>query len=340
MTLQEHIDEIRNDLRDGAFINEASVRENIVLRVLHELGWPRYNPQVIIPEYSVGGGQVDYALCHPASKPLVFIEAKQVGKIEGAERQLFEYAFHEGVPIAILTDGREWHFFHPTGQGNYRDRRVYKLDLIERNSEESTKHLNRYLNYESIRTGEAIGAITEDYQNVSKQIQTEASLPEAWIKLVEEADEFLLDVVAEKTESLCGYRPTDEQILAFLKSLKEPELHPREVPSLPIQKNPPISTTKKPQTRLVVTMSSGESIHYDSAIATFAAVIEKLGIEQVKGVYPDLISTSRSANHKYQLGRYYIKDQTSTSAKKQQLEDIASKLGIQLKVDIVPKVSN
>ena len=82
MTLQEHIDEIRDDLRNEAFMNEASVSQGIVLRLLHELGWPRYNTQVIIPEYSVEGGRVDFALCHPGLKPLVFIEVKQLDKLK------------------------------------------------------------------------------------------------------------------------------------------------------------------------------------------------------------------------------------------------------------------
>lgn len=223
MTLTEHLDNIRSDLRGGVFTNEASVSQGIVLRLLHALGWPRYNTQVIIPEYSVEGRRVDFALCHPPLKPLVFIEVKQVGQIEGAERQLFEYAFHTGVPIAILTDGREWHFFHPGGQGNYQERRVCKLNLIEIGNEESSRCLNRYLNYELIRTGEAIRAIEDDYRDISKQRHIETSLPEAWIKLVEEADEFLIDVVAEKTESLCGYKPTGEQVLDFLKNLKREE---------------------------------------------------------------------------------------------------------------------
>jgi len=54
----------------------------------------------------------------------VFIEVKQVGQSDGGERQLFEYAFHRGVPMAILTDGQEWHFFLPAKQGDYGDRRV------------------------------------------------------------------------------------------------------------------------------------------------------------------------------------------------------------------------
>ena len=52
MTLKEHLDDICSDLGKGAFANEASVSQGIVLRLLHTLGWP-YNTQVVIPEYSV-----------------------------------------------------------------------------------------------------------------------------------------------------------------------------------------------------------------------------------------------------------------------------------------------
>ena len=227
MTLKEHIDDIREGLEKEIFIGEAAVSQGIVLRLLDALTWPRFNTQVIIPEYSVEGRRVDFALCHPPSKPIVFIEVKQVGNIDGAERQLFEYAFHEGVPIAILTDGREWHFFHPSGQGDYRERKVYELNLSEGDSDESATRLNRYLNYESIPTGEAVEAIKADYEEIIQRRQVATRLPEAWGKLLEEADEFLLEVVAEETEGLCGYRPTNEQVLTFLKGLKkETELGP------------------------------------------------------------------------------------------------------------------
>ena len=220
MTLKEHVDDIRKGLQEGQFANEAQVSHGIVGRLLDALAWPRYNTKVVTPEYAVQGTRVDFALCHPQSKPLIFIEVKKVGQInEEGERQLFQYAFHEGVPVAVLTDGKEWHFFYPSGQGNYKERRVYKLNLIAGDSEESAARLERYLNYESIRTGEAIHAIAHDYQSVAREREIEMSLPEAWTKLVQEADEFLLEVVAEKTESLCGYKPTGEQVLDFLNCL-------------------------------------------------------------------------------------------------------------------------
>ncbi len=328
MTLKEHLDDIRNNLREEIFTNEASVSQGILLRLLRALGWPESNTQVVIPEYSVEGGRVDFALCHPPSKPLVFIEVKAVGQIEGAERQLFEYV-HRGVLIAILTDGREWRFFQPDDQGDYRDRRVYKLDLIETDNQESSERLNRYLNYELIRTGEAIRAIETDYRDIFRQRHIETSLSEAWIKLVEEADEFLIDVVAEKMESLCAYKPTGEQVLDFLKSLGGDRSPPEKDPSPP---NPP---GKK--TRLAVTMPNGERIDHHNATDTFAEVIEKLGINQVGSVYPDLISTSKSSKYGYQVGQHYINNQTDTKDKKRILETIADKLGAQLKVEIISK---
>ena len=340
MTLSEHLDDIRNDLRRGAFANEASVSQGIVLRLLHALGWP-YNTQVVTPEYSVEGRRVDFALCNPPLKPLVFIEVKQVGQIKGAERQLFEYAFHTGVPIAILTDGREWHFFQPGGQGDYKERRVYKLDLIKTDNEESLDRLNRYLNYELIRTGKAIRAIEEDYRAISKQRHIQTSLPEAWIKLMEEADEFLIGVVAKKTESLCGYTPTGKQVLDFLKSLNGNSLHSREVPTSPIQEDPPSSTGK----HLVVTMPNGQKIAHRVGADTFVEVIEKLGIEKVKDlgakVRPSpLILTSKSDKpnlNQRKSGRYYIVTHGTAETKKNILEKIASNLGVRLKVEIVSK---
>ena len=220
MTLKEHIDDIRDALRRKQFTSEALVSQGIVRRLLDALNWPQFNPQIVIPEYPVPDGRVDFALCHPALKPMVFIEVKQVGQSDGAERQLFEYAFHAGVPIAVLTDGQKWQFFHPIGQGNYEERRVYTLDLIEADDEESVSHLNRYLNYESVCTGEAAEAIAEDYRNVSNRRLIEENLPEAWNKLVEGKNENLLDLVAKKVEDLCGYKPTSAQVWDFLEILK------------------------------------------------------------------------------------------------------------------------
>ena len=161
---------------------------------------------------------MDFALCHPAGKPIAFVEVKQIGQSDGAERQLFEYAFHSGVPLAILTDGQEWNFFLPAEQGDYGERRVYKLDLVERDIEQCVERLARSLLHDSVASGAAIRNAREDYQNVSKKRQIQAALPEAWSRLINEEDELLLEILADKVENLCGFKPDPDTVASFLKS--------------------------------------------------------------------------------------------------------------------------
>lgn len=226
--LQQHITEIRDALKAGRFTNEAAVCQGIVLRLLHALAWPTYDTGIVSPEYAVESRRVDFALCHPPGKPLVFIEVKQVGQSdEFGERQLFEYAFHKGVPMAILTDGQDWQFFLPAEQGEYGERRVYKLDIVEREIDEAVSRLERYLKYEAVCSGAAIDAARADYRNVARERQMKATLPEAWRKLVQEEDEILLDLLADRVEALCGYKPDPDTVAAFLREsvqLKPPTL--------------------------------------------------------------------------------------------------------------------
>ncbi len=141
MTLKEHIDDIREGLETNHYPDEAAVSQGIVLRLLNVLGWHTFDTQVVVPQYGVEGRKVDFGLCHPPSQPRVFIEAKKIGNIKGAEEQLFGYDSRVRVPIAILTDGREWQFFHPTGEGTWADRKVCELNIVTRDSGENAEKL-------------------------------------------------------------------------------------------------------------------------------------------------------------------------------------------------------
>lgn len=256
MSLSKHIEDVRAGIKAGRYSNEAAVSQGIVLRLLQALGWPTYDTQVVCPEFSLGGRRVDYALCHPPNKPAAFIEVKQIGQSDGTERQLFEYAFHVGVPLAILTDGQEWNFFLPAEQGDYSERRVYKLDIVERDLAESIARLERYLSYAQTCAGAAIAAAREDYRNVSRGRQMLSTLPDAWSKLVADEDELLLELVADKVESLCGFKPDVDTVAKFLRenvSLKTalvaarpPSTVPQRVATAPSQLTPANAPTAVP----------------------------------------------------------------------------------------------
>lgn len=217
MGIEQDIEGIRAGIKAGRFPNEASVSQGIVLRLLNALGWSTYETEHVWPEYSLSGRRVDFALCSPPGKPIAFIEVKQIGQSDGAERQLFEYAFHDGVPLAILTDGREWNFFMPGEQGDYGERRVYKLDLVDRDIQDCAQRLERYLQHSAVASGVAIQAARDDYRNVSRDRQMLAALPKAWRQIIDDADELLLEVLADRAESLCGFKPPPDMVARFLK---------------------------------------------------------------------------------------------------------------------------
>jgi predicted type IV restriction endonuclease len=104
MKLKLDIEEIRKALRVDNFTNEAAVCQGVVRRILHALSWPTYDTQVVSPEYSVEDGRVAFAPWSPRWKAALFIKVKGVGQCDAAgERQLFEYAFQKGFPMAILS---------------------------------------------------------------------------------------------------------------------------------------------------------------------------------------------------------------------------------------------
>lgn len=337
--IKEQIDNIRNRLKNREYPNEQAVRQGIVDPLLRNLGWPLEDTQIVYPEYTVGSGKVDYALRDPQSKnPRVFIEAKQVGNIEGAEEQLFGYDARIRVPIAVLTDGQIWRFFHPTGEGTWEERKIRELDFIAGDSEKSAECLSRYLNYESICSDKAVDAIRDDYNNLVRQKKIQSGLPEAWRVLVQEADKDLIKVVVEKTENVCGHRPDDEQVIAFLRKealpLAQP-LAPEPRGKQPVQPNAP--TPRKKSTRLRVTMPNGEVIERRHAKATFIETLEKLGIEKVMSVHPSTVRTDPPKYFSVEYGQYYIHHYADTRAKKHALEEIAQLLGVQITVEIVEK---
>ena len=352
MSLQTTIDEIRNGLEQGRFNeNEMSVRQGIVEPLLRGLGWPTQDTRIVCPEYSIAGGRVDYALCYPPLEPVALIEVKSIGKIdEEAEQQLFSYAFHQGVPILVLTDGQQWCFFYPAGRGDYGKRKVCVLNLSDSDSKKNTNLLQRYLSYTSIQNGDAFRAIENDYRLLSSQREAAKHLPETWRGLVERADGLLIDLVAEATEDSCGHKPSKEQILAFLKNLESAPVS-REDLLPPLTQAPSRSPKKpdKPKRRasklLRVTLEDEIVIEHKTQSATFVEAIEKAGIERVyalalKGLVkrknPD-DPTESSDYTSDSSGFYSIRTFDAVENKKRILEEIGDRLEIQWNVEIIEK---
>jgi predicted type IV restriction endonuclease len=216
MSFETVIQDIQSGLSVGRYANEAAVSQGIILRVLHALAWDIYDTSKVVPEFPLGSGRVDYALCCSPKWADIIVESKNIGRAAGSERQLFEYAFHQGIPMAVLTDGQEWSFFLPAEQGSYHERCVYKLDLFERPVGESAKILARYLAFNEVASGRSIENAKNDYRTVDRSRRIQSALPEAWRQLLNEQDEFLVDLVADRVEAICGFKPEPGCVADFI----------------------------------------------------------------------------------------------------------------------------
>lgn len=215
--MESLIDRIRAGLDGGLYPNERAVSTSIVVPILRSLGWDDSDPAQVMPEYTNPRGRVDYALSPSRSAPAVFVEVKRVGQTADADRQLFEYAFHEGAQIAVLTDGRIWNFYLPGQHGSYEDRRVYQLDIVERETAEIVLRLRRYLDRTRVAGGDALNDAQTDYHASTSRRAAELTLPKAWAQLLAEPDGLLIELLRERTEALCGHKPNDTALEDFLR---------------------------------------------------------------------------------------------------------------------------
>lgn len=160
--------------------------------------------------------------------------------------------------MAVLTDGREWHFYLPAGEGDYSERRVHRLHISNDDLEKIEASLTRYLYYDAVRSGKAIEAAQNDYRDLAEKRQIRTTLPEAWKKLVESEDDILIELLADKVRDLCGIEPDPDTTAAFLR--EQVQLVSKDAPS-----TRPASSPQKPKqpTRLGRTdQRSLESIGY------------------------------------------------------------------------------
>jgi hypothetical protein len=197
--------------------DEASTKQAIILPTLHLLGWNTYNIDEVTPEYSVENRRVDYSLRLNDTNE-VFIEAKGAGaSLENHEEQLLDYAFRQGVELAALTNGITWSLYLPTKKGDWKARKFYTIDIMQQESRDAAQKFTDLLSKENVQSGDALQNAESIYKGRLKKVKIEETLPQAWNKIIVEPDALLIDLVAETTEKLCGFKPDIDDVKQFLE---------------------------------------------------------------------------------------------------------------------------
>jgi len=102
------------------------------------LGYDVFNPDEVVPEYvcDVGtkrGEKIDFAIVRDG-RVQILIEAKKIGEPLRREHagQLVRYFHVSNARIAVLTNGRDWHFFTDLDRSNIMDEQPFlRLDLAD-----------------------------------------------------------------------------------------------------------------------------------------------------------------------------------------------------------------
>ncbi len=149
------------------------------------------------------------------------------------------------MKLAILTNGITWWFYLPLKEGSWEQRKFYTIEIYDQDENEIAQKLTDLLSKENVISGKAIENAKSD---LHKQAET---IPQAWNKLLKEPDKGLMELIAEKTEKLCGYKPDHSTVKKFLNTriktgTPTPTDHKRvESPTLKKEKHMANSGTEK-----------------------------------------------------------------------------------------------
>lgn len=211
--------DIRQRLAAGVFTDTDRVTQGIVMPVLHDLGWPVFDPAVVVPAYAVGDRVVDYALLGAQSAPAVILQIEEQRPLLGDGARLLPRVQPERVTILAVTNGPEWELFLTGARLAERPELFHAVDLRNGGIEEVATDLLGYLGCGVVRSGEAGRRAARNRKEAQKRRRALEAIPTAWNELVNEGSERLLILLASRVEQLCEVRPQPEDLLRFLRSL-------------------------------------------------------------------------------------------------------------------------
>jgi hypothetical protein len=227
-SIKKFIERLKLNPRIHIF-DEASTKQAIVLPLLGILGWCTYDVDEVVPEYQVESRRVDYALRLNNTSEF-FIEVKNTGEeLDKYEEQLLDYSFRQGVQLGALTNGITWWFYLPTKKGSWKTRKFYTIDFLKQEIDDVSNKFIDLLSKDNVKTGQALTTAETIYNSRLKEKTLKDTIPEAWNTIVSEPDMLLVDLIAETTERLCGFKPEIDEVKTFMRSINTPS----PVPSVP-----------------------------------------------------------------------------------------------------------
>ena len=348
MDLIEELNTLFNQIahyKDEVDSEQATI-DAFVKPFVRLLGYDDANPTEVKPEYKadVGikkGEKVDLAILKDGTT-IMLIECKDwrvdISNEDTSKKhcsQLFRYFIAvQEARIGVLTNGIQYKFYADLKEPNRMDEDpFFEFDMseIQPSLVDMLENFTKG-NFDSDKIRST--AMYRKYQEEIKQILTkQLETPTAdFVK-------FFYDAIKPQIARQGFTDVVKRAFYEFLDEQNEEELKGSDEQSEEEPKGGGVTPLKF--TNLRVTMPDGNVIHHYSGKDTYIEVLEKLGLEEVMRVRPNIVSTEQFslATKGIKRGRFWVRGVNgfSTNDRKVELEKIADRLGVSLLVERVEK---
>ena len=362
--LSSKIDEKRDSIQ-----TEEDTKMACVVPFIGLLEYDVSDPREVKPEFTadVGtkqGEKCDYAI-FSGNKDIMLIECKKDGEnLDAHHSQLYRYFSVGAARIAVLTNGVLYRFYTDLEESNKMDAKPFLefdiLDIQPTLANELKQFTKSNFDLNKIRTAARNLKYTKEIKQIMKE-QLEAPTPD-FVR-------FFLSSIYSGTKTQAIVAEFTDIVKGALQQFLNEQINERsqsairkeETTDQPDKVDASIDKTVKSQietidqsqqgerkpswiTRLRVTMPDGQIIEHHRAKDTFVDAIVKLGLEEVMYVLSKTVSkepffpdNEKRMASTVQHGEFYIDTNSSTARKKRILEEIATKLNVQLDVVIIDK---
>lgn len=217
--LSEVVEQARTRLREGTTPTEKAVEYAVVVPILRVLGWDPQNIQEMYPEYGVESKRVDWAFLKDGN-PCLFLEEKAPDqKLSAHEEQLLEYAFKQGIRLAVLTNGSEWWFYLPLEEGPWGERKFLVLDLMGPDIEEVCLQLTQFLQKDFVYGELAYKDAKQRYDEARERDRIRQKLPEAIRYILSSPSDRVIEFFQSQTQPQIGAIPPADLVEQALKTV-------------------------------------------------------------------------------------------------------------------------
>jgi predicted type IV restriction endonuclease len=213
--LVDFVRKIQSEKRFAGF-DEAAIKQAIVLKSLSLLDWDPFDVDEVQPECEIGNGRVDFSLRHNNKNKVFLFVKKGPRDFPSHQDKVLSDAAQGKADLAILTDGLTWWLFLPLLGGLADEKKFHVIDMNVQTAEEISEKLAEFLSKENVTSGRALKTAESIYESRQRNLLIEEHLPKAWQKIINEPEKWLVNLLADVTKELCGYKPERERIEAFL----------------------------------------------------------------------------------------------------------------------------